>query len=413
MVPQGSIPPPPVPSTDISRPTGTQKCPHCDKEILAAAKKCKHCGEWLESSFATENSKPAIEAVKKKSALKIVFGSILAIAAIIFTAIVIINITKSSDKDDAQLRKEIVGAYSYVETDDSDEDVTITIDGTNVFKENGVCEETGTMIVTVFDEDGDKSTVKYKIEVFAKYEIKNSYIIYDFRMENIGITQIQSDNRELSKYLKDHYIPQMKHEMVTGDNKEKIIELNEKFLKTKDADGDISTYVRLSNKTTDGGHASGNLITPTSIAGVEVIGKTQKEIKTIFDKGFRWDFYDYGYDGTGWSVYKGETVIFSVNVDVEDFDVKFEDRKIHSAVISASSYSTTDGLRVGSTSGDILKKYPKAKIDEWAYSDHGIQYTTINDIRYYFDYECKVANQTGLIVNKTCRIESIGISGHN
>ena len=25
----------------------TIKCPYCGEEILAIAKKCKHCGEWL------------------------------------------------------------------------------------------------------------------------------------------------------------------------------------------------------------------------------------------------------------------------------------------------------------------------------------------------------------------------------
>ena len=26
------------------------KCPYCGEEIMAAAKKCKHCGEWLDNS---------------------------------------------------------------------------------------------------------------------------------------------------------------------------------------------------------------------------------------------------------------------------------------------------------------------------------------------------------------------------
>ena len=28
----------------------TKNCPYCGEEILAGAKKCKHCGEWLEEA---------------------------------------------------------------------------------------------------------------------------------------------------------------------------------------------------------------------------------------------------------------------------------------------------------------------------------------------------------------------------
>lgn len=28
----------------------TKRCPYCGEEILAIAKKCKHCGEWLDNN---------------------------------------------------------------------------------------------------------------------------------------------------------------------------------------------------------------------------------------------------------------------------------------------------------------------------------------------------------------------------
>ena len=32
-----------------------KRCPYCGEEILSAAKKCKHCGEWLETGNNPEN----------------------------------------------------------------------------------------------------------------------------------------------------------------------------------------------------------------------------------------------------------------------------------------------------------------------------------------------------------------------
>ena len=33
----------------------TKKCPYCGEEIMATARKCKHCGEWFETQVDSSN----------------------------------------------------------------------------------------------------------------------------------------------------------------------------------------------------------------------------------------------------------------------------------------------------------------------------------------------------------------------
>lgn len=38
----------------------TKNCPFCGEEIMATAKKCKHCGEWLNKETKDYNKKVSI-----------------------------------------------------------------------------------------------------------------------------------------------------------------------------------------------------------------------------------------------------------------------------------------------------------------------------------------------------------------
>ena len=115
-----------------------------------------------------------------------------------------------------------------------------------------------------------------------------------------------------------------------------------------------------------------NLITPTSIAGVEVFGKTPEKVKEYLNSALTWE------DG---QVYNGETllVIFGYDSGV-----------IEDATFFDSSFVTKEGIRVGSTSGDLLQVYPNAKVLRISYGEHySIELTYIGDegITYYYDWD--------------------------
>jgi len=65
----------------------TKECPYCAEEILVAAKKCKHCGEFLDDELK-KNSEPEVEKesvvyVKQEKNGLVTFLVILGIIALI------------------------------------------------------------------------------------------------------------------------------------------------------------------------------------------------------------------------------------------------------------------------------------------------------------------------------------------
>ena len=154
-----------------------------------------------------------------------------------------------------------------------------------------------------------------------------------------------------------------------------------------------------------------NLITPTSIAGIEVLKKSFSKVINEIRLGnpnLTWESFGYE-DGEAVIVTNGETHLLTFLMN---------DKKIIFQVnIFDASLATADGLHVGSTSGDILKLYPKAKVD-YHYSDESgdiTEYIEVNKIRYYFDYDDDVSGKyseseggySSKILNKKAKISEI------
>lgn len=64
----------------------TKICPYCGKEILAVAKKCKHCGEWLYSG--DKQAQPYQHHQEQKHIVS--YGTKVFLAIIAFIILVII-----------------------------------------------------------------------------------------------------------------------------------------------------------------------------------------------------------------------------------------------------------------------------------------------------------------------------------
>jgi zinc transporter ZupT len=151
-----------------------------------------------------------------------------------------------------------------------------------------------------------------------------------------------------------------------------------------------------------------NLITSTSIAGVEFIGKTLNEIMPNLDNTLIWEHSKFG--SGYYDVKNGKTTIFSIGI---------RNGIINSVSIYDPSLVTKDGLHVGSTSGDILRVYPNATVyplldEKDGYE--GVEYVKINGITYLFDDPWgEVGNypddnsMVSKIVNKEAYIERIFI----
>lgn len=95
-------------------------CPYCGEEILAVAKKCKHCGEWLDKKENVETRIEPQYIPEKKQAFKKWWIAVLIILAVVIGLFVVLS--KHQGKTDKDLLVEKTDpVINFAEPDEEDD----------------------------------------------------------------------------------------------------------------------------------------------------------------------------------------------------------------------------------------------------------------------------------------------------
>lgn len=144
----------------------------------------------------------------------------------------------SCGNDDERIREEIIGSYRY--TNEKESGVfSVTVEGVETFNDDGTVEDESVLSMSISQEGLGEVTLLYRIETAGKYEIENSYIIYDYNSleNNISIELLSAEGSEGSESFIEDVTSQLQSTFVAdfksrfeNENAADIYELNEERL---------------------------------------------------------------------------------------------------------------------------------------------------------------------------------------
>ena len=153
----------------------------------------------------------------------------------------------SCSNNDEQLRKNIVGSFFSVFTENDDE-ALISAESTETFFEDGKFKDVGTISFTMSGEDDELVKFIYSYLITGTYVVDGSHIVYDVDV-NKGIKFSLADASDMDyidhfSIISDAMLSEMK-KIYVENSKIKIVKLDKTHLVTLDSDGEETTAKRV------------------------------------------------------------------------------------------------------------------------------------------------------------------------
>ena len=150
---------------------------------------------------------------------------------IIFFIFLLISGCKGKDE---KMQNDIIGKYYYSKNEKIDEYTTLKTTGTINLKASGRVIENATYLFEINEKSIGNVYLKYKILLVGNYYIRNSYLVFNYEVNNIilepiTINELDKTEQELHKIydpiLNEQFLPELKKELL-NNSETKLTNIN-------------------------------------------------------------------------------------------------------------------------------------------------------------------------------------------